>query len=260
MKENRELGWENPPNVLDLKPDDVHIWLASQNQEPTEVDSFWNSLSSEEKERAERFHFIKDRHRYIVSHGILRFILGMYLGVDPAYVGYQIGAYGKPSLTDEFCSCRIRFNLSHSGDAVLLGFTRGRELGVDIEKIRTDFATIEIARAYFSPQEILTFQSLPKRLQTEAFYNCWTRKEAFIKAIGEGVSCPLNMFDVTLAPGEPAKLLATRLKGNPVSKWSLVGLNSGHAYKAAMVTESGNWNLKCWKWTDRTTGQVTLPR
>ncbi len=246
-----ETVWEKAPGGLVLKPDEIHMWMASQNQRQAALDNFWKTLSGDERARAERFRFPKDRNQFIVSHGILRQLLGSYLQVAPAEVSYQYSAYGKPFLAEDFYSSHLRFNLSHSGETMLLGFTRGRELGVDIERIRQDFATLEIARAYFSPQENFILQALPKPLQPEAFFNCWTRKEAFIKAIGEGVSCPLDRFDVTLAPGEPAKLLATRLTDHPVSKWSMVNLEIGPDYKAAVVTERGEWHLKCWKWDAR---------
>jgi 4'-phosphopantetheinyl transferase len=132
-----------------------------------------------------------------------------------------------------------------------LGFTRGRELGVDIEQVRADIAAVEIAKRYFSTKENAVLRALPKHLQVEAFFNCWTRKEAFIKAIGEGVSCRLDRFDVTLVPGEAGQILKSRLKDHPASRWSLISLDAGDDFKAALVVEKGDWKLQCWRWDNQ---------
>jgi 4'-phosphopantetheinyl transferase len=230
--------------------------MANQDAQQYKMGSLWSSLSQDEKKRAERFHFQKDRDHFIIARGVLRILLGRYLNVSPEVVRLQYSAYGKPSLAEEFCSSRLRFNLSHSGGMALFAFAIGRDLGVDIEKMRADFATLEIARRYFSAQEISMFQSLPTALQTEAFFNCWTRKEAFIKAIGEGLSCPLDQFDVTLAPEEQAALLATRLSDHPASKWSIRSLDSVPGFKAAVAVEKGDWDLRCWTFAaDQTTDE-----
>lgn len=226
------------------------MWLANQDQPAERTKGFFQSLSPDEQQRALRFHFERDRVRFTSGRGMLRRCLGAFLGTAADRVRFRYTEYGKPSLSVEFSSARINFNISHSGSNALLAFSIGRELGVDIEEIRPDFATWEIGQRYFSALEVQTLRSLPTSLQAEAFFNCWTRKEAYIKAIGEGLSCPLNRFDVTLAPGEPARLLETRGRGLPASAWAMRSLDVGRGYKAALVVEGHEWRLKYLNWRE----------
>jgi 4'-phosphopantetheinyl transferase len=226
------------------------VWLANQDQRAERIKAFFQTLSSDEQQRALRFHFERDRVRFIAARGILRRCLGAFLETAADRVHFRYTDDGKPSLSVEFSSARLRFNISHSGSKVLLAFSIGRELGVDLEEVRPNFATEEIAQRYFSALEVETLRSLPKSVQAEAFFNCWTRKEAYIKAIGEGLSCPLDTFDVTLAPEEPARLLVTRVPGLPASRWAMQSLDAGRSYKAALVVEGHKWGLKCWRWPD----------
>jgi 4'-phosphopantetheinyl transferase len=229
-----------------LGSDEVQVWLANQDQRATQIKAFFQTLSPDEQQRAQRFHFKRDRERFIAARGILRRCLGAFLEMTADRVRFRYTEYGKPSLSAEFSSTGLKFNISHSGSSVLLGFSIGRELGVDIEEIRPDFATAEIAKRYFSALEVQTLKSLPTSVQAEAFFNCWTRKEAYIKAMGEGLSCALDKFDVTLVPGEPARLLETRGHGLRASGWAMRSLDVGRAYKAALVVEGHEWGLKCY--------------
>jgi len=226
------------------------VWLANQDQHAERIKAFFQILSPDEQQRAQRFHFERDRVRFIAARGILRRCLGAFLETTADRVRFRYTEYGKPSLSVEFSSARINFNISHSGSSVLLAFSIGRELGVDIEEIRPDFATAEIAKRYFSALEVKTLRSLPASVQAEAFFNCWTRKEAYIKAIGEGLSCPLDKFDVTLVPGELARLLETRGHGLPASRWVMRSLDVGRGCKAALVVEGHEGELKCLHWPE----------
>jgi len=226
------------------------VWLGSQDQRAEQINAFFQTLSADEQQRALRFRFERDRVRFIAARGILRRCLGAFLETAADRVRFRHTEYGKPSLSEEFSSARLKFNISRSGSRVLLAFSIGRELGVDLEEVRRDFATMEIAQRYFSALEVETLQSLPKSVQAEAFFNCWTRKEAYIKAIGEGLSCPLDKFDVTLAPDEPARLLETRVHGPPAFRWAMQSLDIGHSYKAALVVEGHEWRLRCWRWPE----------
>lgn len=231
-----------------LGSDEVQVWLANQDQQAERIKAFFQTLSPDEQQRAQLFHFERDRVRFIAARGILRRCLGAFLEMTADRVRFRYTDYGKPSLSVEFSSARINFNISHSGSNVLLAFSVGRELGVDIEEIRPDFATAVIAKRYFSALEVKTLRSLPTSVQAEAFFNCWTRKEAYIKAIGEGLSCPLDKFDVTLVPGELARLLETRGHGLPASRWAMRSLDVGRDCKAALVVEGHEWELKCLHW------------
>ena len=145
----------------------------------------------------------------------------------------------------------MNFNVSHSNNLAIVGVTRGRHLGIDLEYIQRDFACEEIARRVFSPHEIATLNDLPGDLKHEAFFNCWTRKEAYIKARGMGLSYPLNQFEVSLIPGEPARLIS--VDGDDLfeaSRWSLQELELGPRYAGALAVEGHNWQLECWQWPE----------
>lgn len=236
--------------VPELRSDEVQVWLGNQDQREERIKALFQTLSPDEQQRALRFRFERDRLHFIAAHGILRRCLGTFLDVPAKRVRFRYTEYGKPSLSAEFSSAHLKFNISHSGSRVLLAFSIDRELGVDIEKIQPDFTTDEIAQRYFSVLEVEMLRALPKTVQAEAFFNCWTRKEAYIKAIGEGLSCPLEKFDVTLAPEQPARLLETRVHGLPASMWAMQSLDVGRGYKAALVVEGHEWGLKCWRWPE----------
>lgn len=253
MLQNRDSDWETPPAGLGLMDDEVHVWMATQHQPPYEMACLWKNLSDDERERAGRFRFARERNQFVVSRGALREILGGYLNRPGAALRFHFSAYGKPSLAQAEGASRLKFNVSHSGGNLLFGFSLGRELGVDIEKMRYDFAPVELAKSCFSANELSVLEALPAELQTEAFFNGWTRKEAFIKAIGEGFSCPLDKFDVSLIPGEQAKLLAIRLAGQAASKWSIRSLDCAADSKAAIVVEGADWRLKGWQFALRRT-------
>jgi 4'-phosphopantetheinyl transferase len=243
-------GWSRPPVSLSLEQADVHVWRARLDQPPAVVERLAPTLTHDERARSERFYFERDRASFVVARGVLRKILGLYIGRPPAQLRFCYGPRGKPALADGPDTGALRFNLSHSRGLALYAVTRGREVGVDIEWMRPDVATTDVARRVFSPSERATLHSLPVERQHEAFFNGWTRKEAFIKATGEGLSRPLDEFDVSIAPGEPACLLATQVDPREVSRWSLQELLPGPGYRAALVVEGTGWRLACWLWPD----------
>jgi len=209
------------------------------------------TLTLDERARARRFRFPRDRDRFIVARGVLRAILGRYLGVDPGRLRFRYSPYGKPALAGPFEDEGIRFNLAHSQGIALYAVSRGREVGIDVEYVRADLADERIAERFFSPREVATLRAVPAEQRREAFFHCWTRKEAYVKARGEGLSLPLDQFDVSLAPGEPAALLSTPGDPPEVTRWSLQALNPGPGYVAALAVEGNGWRLRCWQWTDR---------
>ncbi|MCK4828574.1 4'-phosphopantetheinyl transferase superfamily protein, partial [bacterium] len=205
-------------------------------------------LSPVESMRAERFHFEQDRKRFIACHGILRMICGRYLNVDPRRLRFCNGKNGKPTLANEFDNRSIHFNLSHSHGIALYGYTRDQQIGVDIEHIHDISEMGQIAQRFFSKTENEIFRSLPESKKKEAFFHCWTRKEAFIKAIGDGLSYPLHKFDVSLIPGEPAKLLRIEGDSKRASRWSVQDLKPAPGFVAAFAIEGGRQRLRCWQW------------
>jgi 4'-phosphopantetheinyl transferase len=241
--------WPVPADTLSLD-DEVHVWRAWLDVPTSQVESHLRTLSAEERARADRFCFQRDRRQFIVARGLLRSILGRYLGLAPDRLCFTCSLHEKPALTEAAGGPALRFNVSHSHRAALIAVTRERETGVDIESIRVEAADIEIARRCFSPREIAALEALPAHLRTDAFFRCWTRKEAYVKARGGGLSIPLDQFDVSLAPGEPAVLLQTRADPRDAGRWSLRDLDPGPGYAAALAVEGHAWPLKCWQWPE----------
>jgi 4'-phosphopantetheinyl transferase len=174
------------------------------------------------------------------------------LDIAPDEIHFSYSSYGKPTLTNSLGVEIINFNVSHSRKLALVAVTRGRQVGIDIEYIQRDFACEDIARRVFSPQEIATLNDLPCDLKHEAFFNCWTRKEAYIKARGLGLSYPLNQFEVSLIPGDPAQLMG--VEGDDLfeaSRWTLQELEPGSRYAGALAVEGHDWQLECWEWPDK---------
>jgi 4'-phosphopantetheinyl transferase len=206
------------------------------------------TLAEDERVRAARFHFEKDRCRFVAARGALRAILGRYLRVPPARLRFRYGPHGKPALAAEFAGSGLEFNVSHSHSLALLAVARGRALGVDVERLRADAAGREIAERFFSAYEVSALCGLPAARQPRAFFDCWTRKEAYVKARGEGLSFPLADFDVSLRPGEPAALLCVRGDEREAERWTLRALDVAPDYAAALVAEGSGWQLKTWRW------------
>jgi 4'-phosphopantetheinyl transferase len=249
MSSSPDSCWQPAPEHLTLESDEVHVWRASLEQKASAVAEFRRLLAEDERCRADRFHFTRDRVHYVVARGILRTLLARYLNERPERLRFNYSAFGKPSLEEDSAGAlALRFNLSHSKDLALYAFTRGREIGVDVEHVRADVEGEDIARRFFSPAEISVLRSLPAEARPRAFFDCWTRKEAYIKAHGEGLSLPLDGFDVTLSPGEPARLLATRHDPAQAARWSLRELSPGEGYAAALAVEGDDWQVKCWQW------------
>jgi 4'-phosphopantetheinyl transferase len=242
--------WREPTANLTLDADEVHVWRAALEQTPGRLERLGGTLVPEESERAARFHFARDRRRYIAGRGLLRDILSRYLNLPPDSLRFRYTPYGKPYLVEECGGGWLRFNVSHAGELALYALSRGRELGVDVEQIRTDIEHTEIASQFFSRQEVASLLALPEHLRQDAFFLCWTRKEAYVKGVGEGLSLPLHSFDVSLTPGEPASLLAVRGDAREATRWTLRALEPGAGYCAALVAEGDGWQLKCWQWDD----------
>ena len=251
-------GFVRPGAVPALGPADVHVWKTALDVAPPAVARLSRSLSQDERGRAERFHFERDRVRFTVARGALRALLGRYLGVAPAALRFDYGAHGKPALAAPVAGPSgwdLRFNVSHSAGVALYAVARGREVGVDVEGHRADFATAEIAERFFSPAERRALAALPPERRCEAFFACWARKEAYIKARGLGLSLALDGFDVSLVPGEPAALLATRDDPLERDRWSLRALDPGPGLAGAVVGERRDWTLACWEWEADPAGQ-----
>jgi 4'-phosphopantetheinyl transferase len=221
--------------VPQLRAEEVHVWRQKLDLPPTSVEQFGVFLTADEQNRARRFHFEVDRTEFVVSRGTLRALLGSYQCTPAGELRFAYSEYGRPRLADNANSEPIEFNISHSGGVVLLAFSRLHSLGIDVEKVRTNFDSLEIAESYFSQSERAVLRGIPVDARQEAFFRCWTRKEAFIKALGEGLSHPLDAFDVSLAPGVPAALLATRPNGWEATRWAILDVAVPNGYVAALA-------------------------
>ena len=237
-----------PPLDLTLRPDEIHVWCASLDQPVSRFQMLSQTLSLDEHLRAERFHFEKDRKHFIVSRGILRTIFGCYLNIEPNQLQFCYGKNGKPALVDTFGNGIIHFNLSCSDGLGLYAFTQDHEIGVDIERIRDIPEMDQIAKQFFSINENDVFVSLPENRKKETFFKFWTCKEAFIKATGDGLSRPLDKFDVSLVQGEPAKLLRIEGDSKEVPYWSIQELKPAFGFAAALAIEGQSWGFHCWQW------------
>jgi len=214
-------SWSDPPRTMTLDDNEVHVWRSELDLSGAELGKLAKTLALDEQARAARFRFPRDRRRFIVARGVLREILARYLDRDPAKLQFCYAPFGKPALTSNSGGDGLRFNVSHSHGFGLYAVSFHRELGVDLECIRTNFPWEPIAERFFSPEEIEALYSVPRGLKYEAFLNCWTRKEAFVKARGGGLSLRLDRFSVSLIPGEPAVLLKTEDNPLEASRWGL---------------------------------------
>jgi 4'-phosphopantetheinyl transferase len=229
------------PPSLELAIDEVHVWQATLDDH--EAASLRVFLAADELSRADRFHFAKDRNHFIVARALLRKLLAAYLGAGAAELQFSYAEKGKPSLADSGQSA-VKFNLAHSQGRALYAFSRGREVGIDLEFIREDLESEKIASRFFSPAEIEALELVPPELRKQAFFECWTRKEAYIKARGEGLSLPLDEFDVSLRPGEPATLLRNHKEPREVARWRMRSIAVPTNFVAALVVEGHDWEMK----------------
>lgn len=244
----KPLMWETPAENFKLAPNEVHIWRVSLNVTVCYQYRLKSILSVDENCRAKKYRFLADRNRFIVARGVLRIILGFYLNMKPDKLQFSYGPYEKPELVDQPDGHVLSFNVSHSHGLGLCAVTQGRKLGVDLEKIRPDFIKEQIPEHFFSPQEAAKLRALPILLQEKAFFRCWTRKEAYLKAKGGGLSFKLNQFEVSFVPGEPAAIL--NIFDNPKEKnrWTLIDIDPGPGYAGALAVEGLGLDIKYLQW------------
>lgn len=235
--------WLPLVSAPELANAEVHVWRAPLTADSSVVQWLHGTLQPDERSRAERFILERDRKRFIAARGILRQLLGAYLQCEPQKLDFMYGPYGKPAISSARLRRPLSFNVSHSHELALIAVASGRELGIDVEKIRPEFAGEEIATRYFSAPEIDELRQLPVAQRAEGFFHCWTRKEAYVKALGEGLRFPLDSFRVSLTPGSPA-----RLQSADCHRWTLRSLAPEHGYVAALVGEGSDWQMRQFSW------------
>ena len=228
---------------LSLSAGEVHVWSVPLGAGPAALAAMLATLSDDERERAERYRHVPSREQYVQARATLRALLGRYLGAKGDELRFAQAAQGKPSLP----GCGLHFNVSHTAGLALIAVTREGEVGVDVEYVRA-FNHDAFAERYFTPGETASLLAVPEGQRTEVFFHAWTRKEAFLKATGEGLALGLERIEVALVPWEPARLVL--LDGCPqrASEWSLSHLSPAEGYVGALATWHQGLRVHCWHW------------
>ena len=239
-----------PPGPGMPAPGEIHLWTIPLEPPPERVAALRRLLTADETARADRFHFDHHRRRFTVGRGALRELLAAYLDAAPDDLHFVYGEKGKPFLDGPAAAGDdLRFNLSNSHELALVAVGVGRELGVDVEHLRPMPDGEQIAERFFSRTERLELAGLPASRRDEGFFNCWTRKEAYLKAMGDGLTVALDRFDVTLAPSQPPRLLALDGSAQAAARWSLLDLHPAPGYVGALaIPDPGPWRLRGWCW------------
>lgn len=225
-------------------PGCVDIWRTRTDLSADRISSLFHFLSADEQSRAERFLHSVHRGRFIASRGILRCILGDYLGVGPQKIRFSTCSHGKPRLEDPLHQAGLRFNLSHSYGMALYAVAENRDVGIDVEYLARPCRELQIARRFFSSEEAQVIAGLPDNHRRKAFFVCWTRKEALLKAKGVGLSIPLDRFEVSVRPEDPPALLRTDWNEKERLQWRLFNVEPGPDYVASLAVEKGVSQLR----------------
>jgi 4'-phosphopantetheinyl transferase len=241
-------SWPSAPPAGPLAADEVHVWCAVLERPAAELERLARLLSGDEQERAARFRLAPVREQFVVARACLRSLLGGYLGVEPGRVVFSLGPQGKPRLASPAPSPPLFFNLSHSHGLALVALALVGEVGVDVEQLRPQTNNLELAERFFSPPEAAALRALPAWQREEAFFHVWTRKEAFMKATGFGLSHGLERSEMSVRPGEAARLLRLDGQEAPAARWSLQDLAPAPGYVGALALEAHGWRLSCRTW------------
>ncbi len=243
-----DSAWVIPPTFPPLPPADVHVWRLDLDRPSAEQENLTRVLSPDERERAARYRFEIDQRRFATGRGALRSLLSRYLNAAPAELHFEVNQAGKPSLPPQADGRCLHFNLSNSHGLALLAFTWDRRVGVDVEFLGRSADFEQISARFFSPGERDALLRLPADQRRAAFFAAWTRKEAYLKALGTGIALGLDRFDVSLDPGEPARLLKDEHDPSAPENWAFQALYPGENYAAALAVEGRGWNLALWQW------------
>jgi len=238
-------SWLSAPRTQNIGRNEVHVWRVCLEKGALALGRMYEILSAEERCRARSFYFDEDRARYVMARGYLRVILSRYLDAEPISLRFRQNPYGKPILVGFENEERLNFGVSHSGSLTLYAITRWRRVGIDVERVREGFSHEEVSERFFSPTERAMLRSLPVESRTKAFFECWTRKEAYVKGRGEGLTLPLEQFSVSIDPTRSAGLIENRAHPADVSLWSLAEIDPGAGYAAAVAVEGHNWSIAC---------------
>lgn len=244
-------AWLVPPDVPVLQPQDIHVWRASLTCPPEARDRFWRLLSADEQARAERLISADRRAQLIAAHGILRTLLGGYLGQDPRTLSFGAGPQGKPMLLSDRNPTRdLRFNLSHSHEHVLYAFAWEREVGVDVERIREQVDVLKLAERFFAPHEASALRERSPEERRRLFFTLWVCREACLKTWGTGLTVPLNRLEVELIPEQSSARVTIKKPGGETRSCHVRVLPLGGGYVGAVTAEGEESRVQCWQWAE----------
>jgi 4'-phosphopantetheinyl transferase len=229
--------WERMPTNFTISDGQVHVWRIDLAQPAECVHRQERYLSGDEVIRSSGFRFARDRDHFICCRGAVRSILGLYLNLAPSSLEFRLGPKGKPMLDGAAKSSALQFNVSHSHGLALLAIAWKRRVGIDLEKIQQLSGADRIVDRFFSPREASEYRRLAEGEKHEAFFRVWTRKEAFLKATGEGMTTSMDWFDVSLVPGDPPRLLSVVGRPEEAGRWSLLDLVPQPGYAASLALE-----------------------
>lgn len=241
-------SWPFRKRPNDLGDAVAHLWVVALDLVPEKLPDFRSILSSDERERASRFLSDVDARRYMAARASLRSLLGAYVGIEPARLRFTYDEFGKPCLGGEAQGTSVCFSVSHTVDLGLFGFVREHRIGIDLEHVRPDIDVESLAKNHFSPNEFQKLRLLSSDQQLEAFFCCWTRKEAYLKGRGEGMSYGLDRVEVSLSHGEPVAVLRTADDPDVSRRWTLEHLTPATGYLGAAAVETDRVTFQCFQW------------
>jgi 4'-phosphopantetheinyl transferase len=242
--------WLVAPPGLPAIHERIDVWRVALDRPADEVAALGRGLAPAERERAARMARPLLRQRFVVAHGALRRLLADDLGRDPRDLRLVEGTHGKPALAPGE-GRGLSFNLSHSDDQALIAVTRDRAVGVDLERIRPDLDPLPLAERFFAAEEVATLRRLAGGSRLLGFYLGWTRKEAYLKARGLGLSRAPAQICVSLQPGGPARLLDDAADSEAAMGWFLADLAPGDGYVGALAIEGADYQVATWEWVFR---------
>ncbi len=233
--------WKQLKQAQALAKKEAHVWKVELLRPESEIASLRSLLSADEIERADRFRFDKHRNRYTVGRAILRQLVGEYLERHPKEIQFTYNEQGKPFLKEE---TSLAFNLSNTQDLAVVAFTSEGRVGIDVEYRRKEVEELELVERFFSKAEVERFLKIPSEQQREIFFTIWTRKEAYLKALGGGLSIPLGSFDVEFDPAEEPKILRANDDDREAERWTLINLEPAEDYAGALLLEGKDWSIR----------------
>ena len=239
-------SWQTTPGNLTLVPDTIDIWRTSLNLSNKRIDNYLSILSDDEAQRVESYKSAKRRNEFIISRGLLRKAIGQSLDVDPSGFIFEYAEHNKPFLSPATLGVPVTFNVTHSGNQAMIALSLDRTIGIDIEFIRHNVDFKKLAKRFFSKQEARALDDLDEINLPRVFFSCWTRKEAFVKALGDGISFGLSEFSISIDPDDKGIALITHWDKSQALKWTLLNIITDEDYVAAIATENPVNKLRTW--------------